>query len=193
MWFVGIVLLAVILVDVRPLLPEEERTAFLASLVVRFSSVALVSIGIVALTGTFNSLFNLEHLSDLWTSGYGALLSTKIVLFLFVLALGAINHFFVRRRFQKAASAGEPTSTTKLFRRTIGLELALALSIFAITGAMAGSARTRPSASADSQMRSAGRSEVQLPEPSSADQPDKSREEQHHRKVYPRTHACGGL
>ena len=145
-WFVGIVFLAVVAPDVRRLIAEDERTPFLKRLVVRFSSIALVAIGVVALTGTFNSLFNVKELEDLGSSGYGGLLSAKVTLFLVLLASGAVNHFFVRKRFRTASSVEEGRSVARLFKKTIGLELAIALLIFGITGALAGSARTRESA-----------------------------------------------
>lgn len=144
-WFVGIVLLAVVMPDVRRFVAEDKRTPFTASLFIRFSSIAILAIGLVALTGTFNSLFNVAKPSDLWTTAYGGILAAKIGLFLFVLALGAVNHFYVRRRFQQTVSGGRDAEMTDLYKRTVVIELVLALLIFTLTGALAGSARTRES------------------------------------------------
>ena len=144
-WFVGIVLLAVVMPDVRRFVAEDIRTTFTASVFIRFSSVALVAIGLVALTGTFNSLFNVAEPRDLWTTGYGGILAAKIGLFMFVLAIGAVNHFYVRRRLKQTISGGRGGAVTHLYKRTVAVELVLALLIFALTGALAGSARTRES------------------------------------------------
>lgn len=147
-WFGGVVVLAVVVPDVRRSLDGAQRTLFLAPLVVRFSSVALIAIGLAAVTGTFNSLFNLEAPSDLVDTGYGGLLAAKILVFLAVIALGAVNHFYVRRRLQQAAAERSPDTVNRVFKRTIAAELALALLIFGITGVLVGSARSRPSAGA---------------------------------------------
>ena len=144
-WFAGIVLLAVVVPDVRRSLESQDTSRFVGPLVVRFSKVALMAIGLAALTGTINSLFNVKAFEDLYTTGYGGLLIAKISAFLFVLALGAVNHFYVRRRFLDA-TGNDPDGPQALFKRTIAMELALALTIFALTGALAGSARTRESA-----------------------------------------------
>lgn len=145
-WFGGVVVLAVAVPDVRRSLDPVQRTLFLAPLVVRFSSVALVAIGLSAVTGTFNSLFNLETPSDLVDTGYGGLLAAKILVFLGVIALGAINHFFVRRRLQQAAEKRSPDTINRVFKRTIAAELVMALLIFGMTGVLVGSTRPRPSA-----------------------------------------------
>ena len=144
-WFVGIVVLASVVPDLTRFQAEEQKTRFTGSMIIRFSSLALIAIGLVAVTGTFNSLFNVADFNDLWTSGYGGLLLAKIGFFLVVLAMGGINHFYVRRRFERAQLNEVPESTIGLFRRTIAIELFLALAIFALTGALAGSARTQES------------------------------------------------
>jgi putative copper export protein len=145
-WFSGIVLLASVLPYATRGLEGAERLKLTAPIVSRFSWVALVSIGVVALTGTFNSLFNVESPGDLVDSGYGQLLSAKILAFIGVLALGAINHFYVRRRLEAAARDSATTRAQSLFRKTIAIELALALLLMGLTGFLVGSARTRPSA-----------------------------------------------
>ena len=144
-WFSGIVILAVVVPDVRRSLQSPSKAWFVGPLVVRFSSVALIAIGLVALTGTLNSLFNVRMFEDLYKTGYGGLLTAKIAAFLLVLALGAVNHFYVRRRFVAARTGSERNDPYALFKRTIAMELTLAFAIFMLTGALAGSARTRES------------------------------------------------
>lgn len=145
-WFSGIVVLASVLPAVTRGLEGAERLRLAAPIVARFSAVALVAIGVVALTGTFNSLFNLERPGDLVDSGYGQLLAAKIAAFLGVLALGGVNHFYVRRRLETAARSSSGTPAQALFRKTIAVELALGLLLMGLTGFLVGSARTRPSA-----------------------------------------------
>ena len=115
----------------------------LAPVVVRFSKVALVSITIVAITGTLNSLMNVAELDDMYTEAYGISLTLKIGLFLGVLALGGVNHFFLRERMRRGLEQGTSTSAQRLFRMTIAVELVIALSIMGMTGWLVGQAKTK--------------------------------------------------
>lgn len=147
LWFSGIVVLAALMPGAWRRLEADRRIPFLTPVVVRFSKVALFAIAVVALTGTFNSLLNVEAAKDLIGSGYGQLLSVKILMFLGVLALGALNHFYVRRSLEKSVAAATPSSPHRLFRKLVAIELLLALVIIGLTGLITGSARTRDSTS----------------------------------------------
>lgn len=140
-WFAGIVILAVLLPDAWRGKDDEERLDLLGPVVVRFSKVAMVAIGIVAATGALNSFFNVGRLSDLVSTTYGMSLVFKILFFLAILGLGGINHFFLRKRLQR--SAGKASSAQRLFRKTIAAELAVAIVIMGSTGWLAGQAKTR--------------------------------------------------
>jgi len=142
-WFAGIVLLAVFLPDAWRGRSEPERLAFLAPVVVRFSRVALIAIAVVALTGVVNSLFNVAAFGDLFGSAYGVTLTLKLLLFAGILAMGAVNHFVLRDRMAAAAAGRGTTSAHKTFRRTIAIELIIAVSIMGVTGWLTGQAKTR--------------------------------------------------
>lgn len=142
-WFTGVVLLAVLLPDGWLGRDKVDRLELLSPAVSRFSRVAFISIAIVAVTGTANSLLHVEALDDLWDSGYGRAVGTKIVLFLGILALGGFNHYRVRRRLEDARVERTTTEAQGLFRRAIAAELAIALSVMATTGLLVGLSRTR--------------------------------------------------
>jgi copper transport protein len=142
-WFAGIVILAVSLPDVWQNKERLDRLRILSAVVSRFSRLALIAIGIVAATGTLNSFFNLESPGDLVDSGYGITLSIKIVIFLGIVVLGAVNHFVVRRRLRRAAEDGSSSDPYALFRKTIATELVLGLLIIGSTGLLVGLDRTR--------------------------------------------------
>ncbi|MGH2703459.1 MAG: copper resistance D family protein, partial [Actinomycetota bacterium] len=142
-WFAGIVVLAVTLPDVWQNKERPDRLRILSEVVSRFSRVALISIIVLAITGTLNSFFNLESPRDLIDSGYGITLTIKIGLFLCIVALGAINHFYIRRRLQKAATGISSSDPYTLFRKTIATELVLGLLLMGSTGLLVGLARTK--------------------------------------------------
>ncbi len=142
-WFTGIIVLALVLPDGWRGRAPEERVRLLASMVVRFSTVALVTITILGITGTVNSLLHVGGLRDLVETSYGLTLSAKIALYLGVLAVGGVNHFYVRRKLNLAVAAGQDAAVRGLFRKTIAIELALALGIMGMTGFLTGEARTK--------------------------------------------------
>jgi copper transport protein len=145
-WFAGIIGLAVALPDGWRGVDNNGRVRLLAESVSRFSRVALIAISIVAATGTLNSFLHVGALDDLIDTGYGRALAGKILLFLAVLALGGINHFFVRNRLQRAVEHGTDTPARSLFRRAIAAELVLALGLMGLTGVLTGAARTKQQA-----------------------------------------------
>ena len=140
-WFAGIVILAVLLPDAWRSKDDDERLDLLGPVVVRFSKVAIVAIGIVAVTGTLNSFLNVAQPSDLVETTYGKSLVFKVLFFLAILALGGINHFFLRERLKR--SAGKASSAQRLFRKTIAAELVVAIVIMGSTGWLVGQAKTR--------------------------------------------------
>ena len=142
-WFAGIVVLAVALPDGWAGKPAVDRLDLLAPAVIRFSKVAIVAIGIVAVTGVVNSLLDLGELNDFLDTGYGRTLALKIGLFLVVLGLGGVNHFFLRARLERARMARDPSRAPAFFRKTIAAELIVALGLMGFSGVLVGQARTK--------------------------------------------------
>jgi copper transport protein len=142
-WFSGIVVLAVVIPDAGRRLEETDRLRLLAPMVVDFSRVALVSIGVIGVAGTINSFFNVKNVSDLFDSGYGRALTVKIALYLVILVLGGINHFYVRSRLEAALREDRSDRSAGIFRRIIAFELAVGVAVLALSAVLAGSARTR--------------------------------------------------
>ena len=155
-WFAGIVTLAILLPDAWVGRGDSDRLSLLGPVVVRFSKVAMVSISIVAITGTVNSLLNVASINHMWSSAYGVSLSVKILFFLGVLALGGINHFFLRDRIRKGTDDPRAGAAQRMFRTTIAIELVLALTIMGMTGWLSGQAKTRQEPTAPSAPISSG-------------------------------------
>lgn len=141
-WFSGIIVLAGLIPYAWRKAPESDRIELLTPLVVRFSKVALISILIVAVTGTINSFFDVGRLRDLVETGYGITLALKVLLFFGVLGLGAVNHRYVRVRLERR---DRPGTVAHLFRKLIAIELAIGLGIMGVTGILTGMQKTRES------------------------------------------------
>ena len=144
-WFTGIIVLAGLIPYAWRKAEESQRHRLLTPLVVRFSKVALVSITVVAITGTINSFFDVAELNDLVDSGYGITLTVKLILFAGILLLGGINHRYTRKRLERNEGVA---SVARLFRKLIAVELAIGLGIMGATGILTGMQKTRESAAA---------------------------------------------
>ncbi|MDH2353554.1 CopD family protein [Bradyrhizobium sp. SSUT18] len=92
----------------------------------RFSRIAAPVVGVLALTGLALAFVQLEKLSALVETRYGLILSIKLALVLALLALAALNRFRLT-----PALAGDHKAAPAL-KRSIVLECAIALGIFAI-------------------------------------------------------------
>jgi copper transport protein len=146
-WFTGIVVLSVVLPYACRGRSDGERLRLVAPAVVRFSTVALVSITVIGVTGTINSLLRVGRLQDFIDTRYGNVLVMKIAIFLLILAVGGLNHFVIRHRLETAIGKRRASSSRALFRRTIVTELLLAVAVLGITGVLTSMAPTREAAS----------------------------------------------
>lgn len=145
-WFTGIIVLALVVPDAWRGQAKHERVRLLAPAVTRFSTVAMVSITILGITGVLNSFLNVQELDDLVDTNYGKPLLGKILVYLGILAVGGVNHFFVAGRLERAAESGSGDPSQALFRKTIAIELVMALAVMGLTGFLVGEARTKDSA-----------------------------------------------
>ncbi len=68
-------------------LPVVSHTA------VRFSTIAGISVGVVALSAIYNFWFYVRYVDALWKTSYGLAVIVKTVLFLVLICLGAINRY----------------------------------------------------------------------------------------------------
>jgi putative copper export protein/methionine-rich copper-binding protein CopC len=124
-------LLALILVGI-PFVrrePEGRRGAVLQPLVNGFSPIALVAAGVVFATGLVAAILHLSALPDLWSTGYGRLLSAKLLLVVLVMALGALNW---RRIGRRTAEMGGDSRLLK----SAGAELVGATLIIGLTAVL---------------------------------------------------------
>lgn len=95
----------------------------------RFSILAISSVGTLTATGLMNSWALLGAPRDLWTTSYGRLLALKLGLFTAMLAVAAVNRFYLTPRLAKGA-------TRKALARNSLVETALGLGILILVGAL---------------------------------------------------------
>jgi putative copper export protein len=105
----------------------------------RFSTFSLMAVAVLSGTGLTMSFFFLHHVHDLWTSGYGCLLTTKILVFFGMLAIGAWNLLVLRRKLGRQAQrdhSGQAASTACTLFRNVLCEIVLGVIVLLIVAAL---------------------------------------------------------
>jgi copper transport protein len=140
-WLGGLALLVV----VPPVLlerPEHERAALLATLVRRFSSIALWCVGLLVLSGLYASWVQVGQLDGLTRTDYGLALLVKLGLVAPLLVLGAFNRLVAQPNLARAAAARarQARKNVLLFARPLRLatrgEVLLGLAVLLVTGVL---------------------------------------------------------
>ena len=127
-WIGGLIYLAVVLLPVLRRQDPAPAARVLGQLVPRFSTLALASAGVLAVTGVLNLALHTLDPAAIVDSDYGRLLIVKHLLFLPLLGLGAINNRLVYPRLATALGPGRgPVAGGVVPRvgRAIGAEVVL--------------------------------------------------------------------
>jgi copper transport protein len=130
-WLGSLLCVMLIGVPISFTLEGAERWQRVAALVNAFSPVALLSAGIVVVSGVIASWVHVQHLAALWRTAYGQVLLGKLALVALTLMMGAYNF----RRVQPQLVRQE--GTTRL-RQSAALELSLGFLILLVTGFLTG-------------------------------------------------------
>ncbi len=105
--------------------------ARIAAAVAHFGLMALRVVAVLVVAGACLLGFLLEQVSELWTSGYGRLVSTKLVGVAALLALAALNHWRLTPRLTR----GEPGALQAL-TSSIRIETVAMGGVLLVTAAM---------------------------------------------------------
>jgi copper transport protein len=130
-WIGGLVGLLVLLVTPAQALPPGDRVRLLAGAVVRFSALAIASVTILVITGTYRALAELSSLSQLLSTGYGRALTVKLVIFAVMLAAGGYSRIVLHPRLERAALGLDPDDrgASKALQTSLRTELGLAAAL----------------------------------------------------------------
>lgn len=141
LWAGGLLFLVIALHQSRHL-PAEARTWLNLSLILNFSALAALSVGILIASGTYLAWQHIGNWTALVGTAYGRALLIKLSLALVAFAVAAINLLYVKPRLDDAyaffdAEGDEPTTVSPVlrrFRHLVGAEAALALLILLAAG-----------------------------------------------------------
>lgn len=111
----------------------DTRLRLLAGAVKRFEWVGAVIVLTVSVTGVMNYLFIVgPRLDGVLFGTYGQLLAIKVLVFAVMLVLAALNRFHLGPSLQQSLRDGQHLIAANALRRSVVMELALALLIVAL-------------------------------------------------------------
>jgi len=132
-WIGGLVSLAWLLVETRR---DPGRASLARNATRRFSTLGIVSVGTLFLTGFVNSWFLVGSFNALLAIEYGRLLTLKIGLFVIMVAFAAINRLWLTPQLVFSPESGpQPNSLRQLTRNSM-IEIGLGLAIYGIVGVL---------------------------------------------------------
>ncbi|MDA1188743.1 MAG: CopD family protein, partial [Chloroflexi bacterium] len=144
LWVGGLVHLALISVSLFKGTSESQRTAVLSRIVPRFSVLAVLSVGIVVVTGLYAAWAQVSSLGAT-TTPYGWTLVAKTVLVAPLLLLGAMNLFFTSPRLKNGQDGA------KWLRRFVAGEVVLAVLVLLAVGYLTSLEPARQTAAREAQ------------------------------------------
>lgn len=135
-WPAGLFPLLLLLRTARTIAePHDWRS--IAILVSRFSAISLVTVLVLALTGTANALFLVGNLSNLVGQPYGRWLLAKIIFFCLAVAIAGINLFRLTPRLMvEHPNAERALATTAQLQTNVQFELILGSGIVVVVAVL---------------------------------------------------------
>ena len=114
---------------------EPARGRLTAALVRRFSAMSLAAVALLALTGWVNAWFLVGSFSNLVGQTYGRVLLLKISLFIFAVAIGAVNLLRLKPRLSgEIPPAPGAVAAAAQLQFNVRAELILGLAIVIVVG-----------------------------------------------------------
>ena len=144
-WIGGVLSLVLLLPpSLKSLTPGTgERTRLLAALIPLFSRTALLSVGVLVLSGLYSSLIEVGSVEALFGTLYGQVLVAKLVLFGFTLALAAGNLLRISPQMTALATNPHGKAGSKQagrvqlqFKQAIALEAVLLIAVLLSVGVL---------------------------------------------------------
>jgi len=121
----------------RQISDPAEKTGLLTRSALRFSSIALVAVALIAVSGSVQAIIEVGSVPDLFDTQFGRAVLIKIVLFAILIGLGAVNRGRIIpglvRRMEDSESPGEPGNR---LLRSLRIEVLLVVAVLGVTAAL---------------------------------------------------------
>ncbi|NMO04748.1 CopD family protein [Gordonia sp. TBRC 11910] len=148
LWIGGLLILAILGILGRwdaGVADDDAIAADWAGVWGRFSNVALCSVGVLIVTGTWMAWTHVGSPAQLFTTHYGRLLLAKLVVVMLLVCAGAYNTRVLLPRLAAARAADDRRAVWRLavehFPKVVAVEAVLGLTVLVIVPFLSGSAR----------------------------------------------------
>lgn len=131
-WPVGLIPFTILFLKLRRS-AEQQKWAAIGRLTRRFSAASLISVALLAGTGLVNSFYMLDSPADLVSSDYGKVLLAKIIVFLVMVGLGAMNLLRWKPRISAEFNDRTPAAAGRL-QMNVAVEAILSLAVLILVG-----------------------------------------------------------
>ncbi len=137
-WLGGLAALLAIVPRARRGLSDVDATRFAAAVVVRFSTVAILCVATLVVTGVYRAIAELTAFNDLGDTGYGRALLVKLIVFSVLLIGGAFNRLVLHPRLERAALGLRETDSGAghALRISLAAEIAGAVVLLVVVGVL---------------------------------------------------------
>jgi putative copper export protein len=143
-WIGGLVGLVVLALGA---VPAGARRDFWPGTIRRFSTAAMISVGVLVLSGLWLYWVHVDGVQQLVTTLYGRTLLVKLIVVAALVLLGAANQFWLMPRIEAQRVAGDDRglghTLVRHFRVTIAAEVLLGLAVLFVAPLLSGSARSQ--------------------------------------------------
>ena len=134
-WVGGLILFVTGLFTIKRM-NSADRTRLVAELIPRFSTLALVSVSILAITGAYSSIIQVGSLDALMNTSYGRTLMLKLILIIPMLLLGVANLLITTPNMKQAAANKSNHGLVGRFRRVVSSEVILGAAVLLTVGVL---------------------------------------------------------
>lgn len=136
LWAGGLIFLAISLWVARPL-QAESKTWLNLSLVLNFSGLAAIAVGMLLVSGGYLAWTHIGTWTNLVGTAYGLVLLAKLGVVTLTFLMAGVNLIYIKPRLDKAyENLEDPKSETAVsrFRKVVIVEVTLAIIVIVITG-----------------------------------------------------------
>lgn len=139
-WVGGLFHLALTVGSVLRGFDKRERPGMLHRIVRLFTRVAIPTVILLVLAGSYNTWAHVESFGALWSTTYGRTLLLKLVLVTLMLALGALHNFHFGRKAARLSGSkegevgsGDHSKLGQGFSRSVIVEAVLGVAVLLVT------------------------------------------------------------
>jgi putative copper resistance protein D len=134
-WPMGLAPFLLLMLQLRKL-PWPLRGLSIKLLTFRFSTVSLLAVGLLTITGVVNSIYLIGSIGNLVGTAYGKVLILKVALFLIILSFASLNLLRFKPKLANFESVEAAVISAAKIRQIVAVELLLGVAVFIVSSVL---------------------------------------------------------